>query len=244
MTDKRYVHEEYTHDLSSPMEIVPILTGIFNPSSVVDVGCGIGTFLYCFKQQGVKEVAGIDGPWANKELVSKYLASEEFIECNLEESFNLKRNFDMAICLEVAEHLQPEPADKLINNLVSLSKIIVFSAAIPGQGGQNHINEQWMSYWQTRFSQHGYQVLDMLRPYFWENEKIHWWYRQNMFVIIHESMLHNEFKLPELVPGKILNYVHPGLLRVKQTEIDNIKSGKYPMATYLKFIFKKLFSPK
>lgn len=241
MTKPTYIHEEYTHELGSPREIVPFLMNVFKPASVADVGCGIGTFLYCFKEQGVKEVMGVDGKWTDKQLLSKYLSPEEFREVDLALDFSLQKEFDLVLCLEVAEHLPATSAETLIKNLVQLGKIIVFSAAVPDQGGQNHINEQWIDYWQKKFNLHNYRIVDMLRPYFWDNPNIHWWYKQNMVVAIHESVALTAFRLPEHPPGKIFNYVHPELLRKKQGEIDRIISGGNPLLTYLKYIYKKIF---
>jgi SAM-dependent methyltransferase len=234
-----YIHEEYTHNLDSPSQIVPVLIDIFTPASVIDVGCGIGTFLHSFKQQGVKQVVGVDGSWANKDLVYKYLKPEEFIEQDLSENIQTDRQFDLAICLEVAEHLSAEKAESLVKNLTKLSKVIVFSAAIPCQGGQNHINEQWSGYWQNLFRQHKFYFKDVLRPYFWQNDKIHWWYRQNMFVVLHESVK-DKFQFPQIDNNAILDFVHPQLLYTKQEEIDKIKAGKLPLKSYVKFLLKKL----
>src|SRR5882757_4106362 len=102
---ERYVHDTHTHNLVSPSEIVSILGKSLSPKSVVDVGCGTGTFLHEFKKQGVRKVLGIDGPWANKELLAANLEQHEFQEKNLEEPIRLNEKFDLAVCVEVAEHL-------------------------------------------------------------------------------------------------------------------------------------------
>jgi SAM-dependent methyltransferase len=242
MSDFKYKHEEFTHNLDSPKHIVPILTNIFKPASVIDVGCGIGTFLYCFKEQGIKEVLGIDGKWADKKLLSKFLQPSEFLEQDLSEDINVERQFDLAMCIEVGEHLSKEDAEKLVKNLTRLSKVIIFSAAIPDQGGQNHINEQWTEYWQQIFKKYDYRFLDVLRPLLWDEEAIQWWYRQNMFVVLHNSLGIEDFNFPAVEKGKIFNYVHPCLLKVKQTEIDKIKTGKLPVTSYLKMLYKRILN--
>lgn len=240
MKQSVYVHEEYTHDLKSPEEIVPILVKLFKPESVADIGCGIGTFLSVFKKHGIKDVVGVDGSWANKSLVEKYLTPAEFIEANLTDNFRLNRKFDMVLCLEVAEHLPEESAGPLVANLVSLSDVIIFSAAVPNQGGQNHINEQPVEYWQQKFLQHKYHFLDILRPVMWTNNNIQWWYRQNMFVVVHEDRLKQDHipKPPAL--NNCFTFIHPELLKLKQEELEKIKSGKAPLLTYLKLLVKKL----
>ena len=57
------------------------------------------------------------------------------------------------------------------------------SAALPGQGGTHHVNEQWIDYWANMFGQHGYQPFDFLRPLFWDDARIEPWYRQNAIAL-------------------------------------------------------------
>ncbi len=178
----KYVHLEEAHNLDDPNELVPIILQLFQPKTVCDVGCGIGTFLHVFKQYG-KEVMGFDGPWVNPELLKKYLSGNEFREVDLEKGFpDAGRKFDLALCLEVAEHIREKNADKLIQFLATLSDTIIFSAAIPFQGGDNHFNEQWEEYWEKKFNDLGYKKYDLLRHQIWHNKNIKWWYRQNLLV--------------------------------------------------------------
>lgn len=117
------------------------------------------------------------------------------------------------ISLEVAEHLSPRAADTFVASLVSLGDIVVFSAAIPGQGGQNHINEQRHDCWQEKFQKHNFHFYDVLRPIFWNNENVDWWYRQNMFVVIKEGVAHSFNPVQQ-----ILRIIHPGLLDTVKKE--------------------------
>ena len=121
MTPK-YIHSETAHNLESPSEIVPILYKMFQPKSVVDVGCGLGHFLKCFVDIGVKDVFGLDGSWTNKDLLFKQVNSNQFMEVDLEKPFTLNRKFDLLLSLEVAEHLTVESADIFINNLITFSR--------------------------------------------------------------------------------------------------------------------------
>lgn len=202
----KYLHEELLHNLDSPNEIVPELIKIINPKSVVDVGCGIGTFLHCFKDKGVKEILGLDGKWANKDLLFKNILPSEFIEVNLENKIEIEKKFDLVVSLEVAEHISEKSANMFVENLVNLGEVILFSAAIPGQGGQNHINEQWLTYWEEVFLKHDYILKDVLRPIFWNNNKIFWWYKQNM-VLFTPKDFKIELSLDEM-PSEIRNIVH------------------------------------
>jgi SAM-dependent methyltransferase len=159
---------------------------LFPVTSVLDVGCGLGTWLSVFIEAGVKDVFGIDGDHVDQSKL--FIVEERFFIHDLRTPFDLKRKFDLVLSLEVAEHLPIESAEILISSLCAHSDRIVFSAAIPGQGGQNHLNEQWSGYWQEIFDQHGYQRIDVLRPQVWNNKSVDVWYRQNMFVYVKKGL--------------------------------------------------------
>jgi hypothetical protein len=107
---------------------------------------------------------------------------------DLEHGVGLDRTFDLAICLEVAEHLRKQSATRLVADLASLAPVVVFSAAVPGQGGLHHVNEQWPSYWAALFAGHGYAVADPIRPVIWDDDSVEWWYRQNVLVYSREPL--------------------------------------------------------
>ena len=165
--------------LLSASIIVPEIINIFEPNSVVDFGCGMGEWLKIFKDNNIDDILGIDGYHINKDnlLINK----KNFIAHDLNKAIEIKK-FDLAICLEVAEHLDYLSSETIVNSLVQSSDNIVFSAAIPGQGGTGHINEQPHSFWANKFIDHGYIVSDYLRIKFMENKKIPFWYRQNILI--------------------------------------------------------------
>lgn len=245
----KYIHDEEHHNLIGPSIIVPHIIEAIKPQSVVDLGCGIGTFLSVFKKNGINDILGIDGEWTNRELLSKYLDSNNFQVADLEKKLEINKKFDIAICLEVAEHLSKNSADTIVNNLINLSDIVVFSAAFPGQGGQNHLNEQWPSYWEKIFNSYNYKFYDVFRPIFWNNDEIQDWYKQNMFLIIKngkEDGVLEYFKL--LKNTKLIDVIHPNyynyhLERSNQFEIlqkihsDTLK-GKDDFKSYFKILAK------
>jgi len=205
----RYTHSEEIHNLESPREIVPTLIELFAPQSVVDVGCGIGTFLSCFKDAWVQSVYWVDWDWVETDLVSKYLDDSEFGAHDIGADLSLDIRYDLVLSLEVAEHIDESYADTYIKNLISAWNVIIFSAAIPWQWWQNHVNEQWIWYWQEKFLQHWYHMHDILRPIFWDNPKIFWWYRQNIVVFAAK-----EYNIPRSVKyNPIKNIIHPELLQ-------------------------------
>lgn len=177
-----YIHTEDVHNMIAPREVVPTIIDLVNPQSVLDVGCGTGTWLRAFEEAGVSDYMGVDGDYVDRAQLN--IHSEKFIAKDLRTAWTLNRKFDLVISLEVAEHLPEESADLFVNTLVShTNETIIFSAAIPGQGGQHHINEQWPEYWQQKFMKHGFYFHDMIRPLIWDNDKIDWWYRQNVFLV-------------------------------------------------------------
>jgi SAM-dependent methyltransferase len=242
-----YKHSEHLHNLISPREIVPEIIKLLNPKSVIDIGCGIGTFIYCFKEQGISDVLGIDGPWCNKELINKFLTEDEFLETNLENKLVLDKKFDLVISLEVAEHLSENSADIFVENLISSGNVILFSAAIPMQGGQNHINEQWLDYWEIKFLKHGYYLRDVIRPIFWDNPKVFWWYKQNMVLFTPKDYVVTFDKNTNILK----NVIHPDLYKErisylnnvinrKQQELKVIKHGEFGFLFGLKLFIKSI----
>lgn len=177
----RYIHTEDVHNMTAPREAVPVIVKLYNPQSVLDVGCGTGTWLKAFDEAGVKDYLGIDGDYVNPSQLQ--IPKGKFNAVDLQNTWNLNRKFDIVISLEVAEHLPETSADIFVEALTRHSDTIVFSAAIPGQGGQRHINEQWPAYWKKKFATHGFYFHDVLRPLLWDNPNIDWWYRQNIFLV-------------------------------------------------------------
>lgn len=157
-------------NVTSANEVVPFLMKIFpSVQSVIDVGCGIGAWAHAFSG-GCKEVIGIDRKWVD---ISELLIDEQsFMRADLEKSVSLGRRFDLAISIEVGEHLSPKRADSFVEDLIKLSDIVVYSAGITDQGGTHHINEQRQSYWKEKFENKGYICFDLIRPEFEKNPRV------------------------------------------------------------------------
>ena len=178
-------------------------------NSVVDVGCGLGTWLLIFLERQNKQVdiLGIDGPWMDPDLL--VIPKDSFLAVDLSlETPRIERKYDLAISLEVAEHLPPEKAEEFISFLTDISDFVLFSAAIPFQGGTNHFNEQWQGYWADLFEQKGYVPIDFIRPGLWNDDKISFHYRQNTILYSRKDRV-KEINLPSLLDGQMLSLSHP-----------------------------------
>lgn len=163
----------------SAKAIVELLIQVVGPSSVVDVGCGPGIFVAEWLRRGLDDVVGMDGP----PVSAVYRApASSFRVVDLAQPVESDRRFDLATCLEVAEHLLPADERVLVSSLVSLAPIVAFSAAPPGQGGLGHVNEQWPLHWSRLFAEHRYQQVDVIRGQLVDSEDVDWYYRTNLVV--------------------------------------------------------------
>lgn len=166
---------------TSATAVVPLLLELVHPNSVVDIGCGTGIWLKEFCRHGITDFQGVDGAYALD--AEMYIPRERFTMCDLEGGDpQLNKQFDLALSLEVAEHLSPDRASSFVSLLCRLAPVVVFSAAIPFQLGVNHINEQWPFFWEDLFLANGFAQLDVLRPRLWKNRAVALWYQQNILV--------------------------------------------------------------
>ncbi len=149
-------------------------------SSICDVGCGVGTWLAVARALGAETVRGCEGPWAADAPLAVEPAVIDFQD--LEDPIALAGSYDLVLCLEVAEHLSARRSDRFVVELCGLGDVVAFSAAVPAQGGTGHVNERWQSEWAALFGAQGFDVYDPLRPLIWDNDKIDWWYRQNLLL--------------------------------------------------------------
>jgi hypothetical protein len=113
--------------------------------------------------------------------------------------------------LQRAEHLPATAAEEFVRSLARHGDAILFSAAIPHQGGAGHVNEQWPDYWAELFRRAGFAVYDWLRPRVWGNEQVAWWHAQNSLLFVREGTTGEWTKrLPRAAPvGPLLRLVHP-----------------------------------
>ena len=158
MSDTNYDHEFYElhrkQSLDSARRVLPLVFQYVQPASVVDVGCGEGAWLSEFCAAGVRDYLGVDGDYVDRTKL--LIEPDRFQAADLAQGIDLGRRFDLAVCLEVAEHLPQSAAGRFVAALAALSDVVLFSAAIPQQLGTDHINLQWPGYWRELFVRHGY----------------------------------------------------------------------------------------
>lgn len=168
----------------SAKRVLPLVFDRIQPRTVVDFGCGSGGWLAEAETLGA-EGLGLDGPWVPREALE--IAADQFQEADLSKPIDLGRSFDLALCLEVAEHLPAEAAVTLVGTLTHHAPAILFSAAIPGQGGTGHLNEAWPQNWCDLFADAGFDCLDVLRKEIWNDPLIEPWYRQNLLLFMRRN---------------------------------------------------------
>lgn len=177
-----FYREQMDGSARSAGHYVGYLSGLFQPRRVADVGCGRGTWLKAFKDAG-SECQGFDGPWnSQSQLVDPAIG---FTPVDLNQPLPAPaERYDLAVSLEVAEHLQPASAPTFIDSLVRLADAVMFAGAYTGQGGVHHVNEQQPTYWARLFQDRGYQPYDLFRPVFWGHPEVQFWYQQNTFLYV------------------------------------------------------------
>jgi len=207
---KSYYAEIRNGSTRSAEVMVPLVLHLLLVHSVVDVGCGDGSWLSVFRKLGVEEILGVDGEYVDRNILQ--IPPDLFQTADLTKPFALKRVFDLAISLEVAEHLPPECGSAFVASLCRLAPTVLFSAAIPLQGGNHHINEQWPDKWAALFKEHGYVAVDFIRKRVWQNESVEWWYAQNTLLFTKASLLESNAALKaefeETIPAQLC-LVHP-----------------------------------
>ena len=224
--DKKFYENNKNNAKLRSVDIVlaEVLTIIPACHSAVDFGCATGTWLKGLEKYDITDIRGYDGKWVDQ---SKLLIQKEaFFEIDFDKPMEIDRKFDLAISIEVGEHLHESSADSFIENITKSADFVLFSAAIPYQGGKNHVNEQWPEYWDKKFNRFGYVCIDSIRKKLWNNYEVIDFHRQNILFFV------NKKRMDEI--------------NVSLTDIcwDNPPMSLIAPDSYLRLIkYKKLFTP-
>lgn len=194
----------------SAQVVLPIVFDLVAPSSIVDLGCGTGSWLVVASNLGVRDVVGLDAHHVDSKLLE--ISADQFIHHDLTTRPAVGRTFDLALCLEVGEHLPARSASTLVQSLTELAPVVLFSAAVPGQGGTAHVNEQWPDYWADLFVARGYRPYDAIRMRVWRDNHVGYFYAQNSVLYVRDSVSSRYPRLPAPLSYAPPALVHPKLL--------------------------------
>ena len=176
----------------------------FVAQSVIDIGAGDGVWTSTALSIGnPTRLTVVDLPGSTFKLLQKVDKSIKKITLNFENDM-LKNGepYDLGICVEVIEHISTGRALLLLDWISVNCCTVMFSGAIPGQGGTHHINEQNQSYWLNVMMARGFIPIDNIRPQLYRNGKIPQYYRNNIFFFINSRFIH-EHRIKKLLKESI-----------------------------------------
>lgn len=164
------------------LSIAEAIVQQYNPESVIEFGCGNGNISRALASIGVT-VFALDGyadpdfhEFSNITFVKADFNDTEALGKQLK---SMNKKFDVAVSLEVAEHLDPSVSDAFIDCITSVSDVVIFSAAVLEQGGDGHINCRPREYWHDQFTLKDFIVVDTIREQLKGKENVAIWYRLN-----------------------------------------------------------------
>ena len=189
MSDHEYSHDFYSYidagSRRSARAVASILLPEMKIASLLDVGAGHGAWAAEWLAAGVKNVVAVDGDYVQPNQLA--IPKKNFRAHDLSTPLDLKKSFDLVQSLEVAEHLPEGKAELFVDNLTRHGDVILFSAAVPHQGGEHHVNEQPPEYWRRKFAARGYAAFDFVRPKLEGRSEVMPWYRFNSYVYANEA---------------------------------------------------------
>lgn len=185
--DKLFFEYLRTGSARSARAVLPHVVRPLGIRSALDIGCGAGAWLAEYLRLGVADVLGVDGDYVDRSLLM--MDAKCFVPGDIAQPLNFRRTYDLVQCLEVAEHLPAESSRTLVDNIVRHGSRVLFSAAVPGQGGENHVNEQPYEFWRDRFLERGYRLFDFVRPAIRGELEAEPWYRYNLLFFAHDQVI-------------------------------------------------------
>lgn len=210
MYDIRYYKKHQVGSYRSAKSILSYLLTILDISSMMDFGCGMGTWCQAAEELGIIDVIGIDKHAFDEEYM--LLSDERYFENDLTKPTSFERKADLVVSVEVGEHIESSFSELFIGNLCRHGDIVLFSSALPFQGGTGHINERMCSYWTNIFNSYNYRIIDCIRPHFWDNQDVEVWYKNNCVLFVKNEIFHRVKKSIDIQSFPI-DIIHPDMLK-------------------------------
>jgi len=216
-----FYKELENNSYKSAKAILPFVYEQVKPKSVIDIGCGTGEWLKVWSEDfGITDFRGVEGPYVKNEFIK--ISADKLILHDLKTTYTETRKYDLAMSLEVGEHLPTAVSESYVKSLTLLSDVVLFSAALPGQEGTYHINEQYPEFWAALFLKFDFLPVDFLRSLVWNLPGVEYWYKQNLLMFIHKTKL-STFPLLDqnsktVNPGYLFR-LHPDLYDIKRKQL-------------------------
>jgi hypothetical protein len=192
---------------NAPDRFLAFLWSLRKFDSVAEFGCATADWLRATRKFGATTIHGYDIPELT--LEQRLLTEEEFTAADLGKDIALERRFDLAISTEVGEHVPVEAAATFVRNITRASDWVLYGAAPPFQGGMNHINENWVEFWARLFAAEGYLCYDILRPHFWHDPNVAFYYRQNTLLYVKATKDQALTEARYLPTARPMSMIHP-----------------------------------
>ncbi len=213
--DPRFFQRVDRRSLPTARALVPLVHRWLRPRSVADFGCGAGSWLAVWKEQGVPDLVGVDSARLPSDCL--HVPPACLVQADLSQPVRLGRQFDLIQCLEVGEHLPASRAEVLVDSLVTHSRQVLFSAALPGQGGWRHVNERPPEYWARLFAAREYELFDCVRPRLLTVPSIRRCSAYNTFLLVHRGVrqeMPHEVSASHIPPGQRIDDLSPWWFRL------------------------------
>lgn len=217
-----FYEELENNSYKSAKAILPFVNEQVHPKSVIDIGCGTGEWLKVWSADfGITDYKGVEGPYVKNEFIK--IDPDKLVLHDLKQAYTENRKYDLAMSLEVGEHLPEAVSENYVKSLTLLSDVVLFSAALPGQEGTYHINEQYPEFWAALFLKFNFLPVDFLRPLLWNLPGVEYWYKQNMLMFIYKNKLSSFPYLEQnshTVNPHFLFRLHPDLYNIKRKRLQ------------------------
>ena len=234
---KKYCHNERYTVAGAERVLKVLFDKVGVPDSMLDIGCGVGTWMAAALNLGCSKVHGLEGTVEAQDKL--YVPRECISGIDLEGEWTVSGKYDLIVSMEVAEHLTEKAANRLMDNACHATDKILFSAAIPGQPGQNHISCKWQSDWEAAFNNHSFQCHDFIRWAVWNDENVEPWYRQNAFLARRTSAKIETGCIPNVIHPEVAKYMDASLCAQTIAAVEKtIREGGRRVTWYPSVFFR------